>query len=139
MKPVVRALCGSIALVLALAGVATAGDEVTLDGSFVWVRSDSEHTGALTAVLTPDGDNTWNVAFHFVWEEEPHTYLGQATGTLGSGAFEGTAENDNPEHPLSFRFSGEFENGTFSGTHAFVQEDGSTRDGGTLTLSMPEA
>ena len=97
MKSLVKALCGSLALALALAGVAIADGEVTLEGSFVWVRSDNEHTGALTAVLTPNGDNEWDVAFHFVWEDEPHTYLGRATGALGSGSFEGTAENDNPD------------------------------------------
>ena len=139
MKRPAKLLCGSIALALALAGVVVANEAVTLEGSFVWVRTDSESSGDLTAVLTPNGENEWDVAFHFVWEDEPHTYLGQATGTLDTGAFEGTAENDDPDHPLSFRFSGEFEDGTFSGTHSCVQDDGSLRDGGTLTLSMPDA
>ena len=30
------------------------------------------------------------------------------------------------------------EDGTFTGTHGFVQDDGSDKDGGSLTLSMPE-
>ena len=138
MKRHTQIVCGILALALALTGAAFGEDDVTLEGSFVWARDDGDRTGALTAVLTPDGENEWKVAFHFIWEDEPHIYLGRATGGLGSGTLEGTAENDNPEHPLSFRFSGAFEDGTFNGTHGFVQDDGSVRDGGSLTLSMPE-
>ena len=137
MKHHSRLLCGIAVLALFVTGTAVAANEVTLEGSFVWSRDDGDRTGPLTAVMTPDGDNQWKVAFHFTWEDEPHTYLGQATGTLGSGALEGTAKGDNPDREMNFRFRGEFENGTFNGTHTFVREDGSQRDGGTLTLSMP--
>lgn len=115
-----------------------AEDAVTLEGSFVWARNDGDRTGPLTAVMTPDGDSEWDVAFHFTWEDEPHTYLGRASGTLGNGMLEGTATSDNPDHLLEFEFSGEFEDGTFYGTHGFVQEDGSLKDGGSLTLALPE-
>lgn len=138
MKRQTRLLFGLTVLALTLTGAAFAEGEVTLEGTFVWARDDGDRTGPLTAVMTPAGENEWTVAFHFTWEDEPHTYLGRASGTLGSGALAGTAENDNPDHPLSFRFSGEFEDGTFSGTHGFVQDDGSVKDGGSLTLSMPE-
>ena len=139
MKRLIQLL--SVVAVLALAiggGGAFAEDDVTLEGSFVWARDDGERTGPLTAVMTPAGDDKWDVAFHFTWEDEPHVYLGHATGALGSGPLEGKAESDNPDHLLRFEFSGEFENGTFTGTHGFIQDDGTIRDGGTLTLSMPE-
>ena len=126
-----------IALVgLTLAGVAApASDAVTLEGEFVWQRSDGNHAGALRAEFTPTGENTWNVAFHFEWEDGPHTYTGTATGNLATGDLEGEVVNDNPDRKATFRFTGTFENGTYSGTHAHVQEDGSLLDTGTLTLS----
>ncbi len=136
MNRTTKLVCGILALALALTGSAMADDEVTLEGSFVWARNDGDIEGDLTAIMTPSGDNEWTVAFHFIWEEEPKTYTGTATGELGTGSLEGTAESGD-ERDLNFRFSGQFEDGTFSGTHSFVQEDGSLQEGGTLTLSMP--
>lgn len=127
-------LGGFAVLVLLMGGTASADDTVTLEGSFVWEREDGQSTGDLTAVLTPHQDSGWDVAFHFVWEDEDHTYLGQATGNLDAGPFEGTAENDNPDNKISFRFSGEFEDGTFTGTHGWIKDDGSLERGGRLTL-----
>ena len=137
MKRIAPFVCGVMALALALTGSTLAADQVTLEGSFIWARDDGDISGDLTAVMTPDGDNDWTVAFHFTWEDEPQTYHGTATGELGAGALKGTAESGD-HRELSFRFSGEFEEGTFQGTHSFVQDDGSLREGGTLTLSMPE-
>lgn len=128
-------IAAGLALTLALATAGFGADEVRLEGSFVWERNDGDRTGALTAVMTPDGDNEWKVAFHFTWEDEPHTYLGRARGTLDDGPLAGTATSDDPDHLLRFEFRGEFEDGTFRGTHGFVQADGSVKDGGTLTLS----
>lgn len=138
MKLRTRRLFGFALIALALSGVALAGNEVTLEGSFVWARDDGDRTGDLTAVLTPDGENEWSVAFHFDWEGEPHTYLGTANGSLSDGPLEGTAENDSEENPASFRFSGEFEDGTFNGIHRYVNEDGNLQEIGTLTLAHPE-
>ncbi len=138
MRLTTRLLFVFAAIAFAWTGAVVADDEVTLEGSFVWARDDGDRTGDLSAVLTPDGENEWSVAFHFTWEGEPHTYLGTASGTLSDGPLEGAAENDNPDHPASFRFSGEFEDGTFNGTHQYVNEDGELRELGTLTLSHPE-
>ena len=131
---------GLIALgvvVLALAGTAVAAEEVTLEGSFDWARPDGERTGDLSAVMTPSGGGRWSVAFSFVWEDEPHVYLGEATGSLDAGLLEGTAKNDDEDQKLSFRFAGEFEDGTFHGKHSFVKDDGTVQELGTLTLSHP--
>lgn len=138
MKLRTQLLCGLAMLALALTGTAVADDDITLEGSFVWARNDGDRTGDLTAVMTPDGDNEWSVTFHFTWEEEDHVYLGTANGNLGSGSLTGTAKNDDDEHKMSFRFSGEFEDGTFTGTHGFVTEDGSLKEGGTLTLAIAD-
>lgn len=134
MKRYVHLLCGLAVVALVLTGTAVANDDVTLEGSFVWARQDGDRTGDLTAVMTPGGEDEWSVAFHFTWEDEAHVYLGTASGSLSSGPLEGSAENDDDDHKLSFRFSGDFENGTFNGTHGFVTKDGSLKDGGTLTL-----
>lgn len=124
-----------LALGPAVSAGATTSDAVTMEGSFVWNRDDVEHTGDLTAVLTPKADGEWAVAFHFLWEEEPRTFLGAATGGLDDGPLAGSAESDDPDHKIYFRFSGTTENGTFRGTHSFVQKDGSLEEGGTLTLA----
>jgi len=87
--------------------------------------------------MTPSGDGQWSVAFSFVWEDEPHVYHGQAAGSLEAGLLEGTAKNDDDDHKLSFRFSGEFEDGTFRDTHSYVKDDGTVKKLGTLTLSDP--
>lgn len=137
MKRIAPLLCSFFVLALALAGTAIADETVTLEGSFVWARDDGDVTGDLTAVMTAAGEDEWNVAFHFIWEEEPTVYRGRATGALGNGTLAGSAKSGD-ERDLSFRFSGEFENGTFQGTHSFVMDDGSLRQGGSLTLSMPE-
>ncbi len=140
MKQLVRLASLFAVLSLVFTGAAVASDAVTLEGSFVWARSDGDSTGDLTAVMTPEGKDgeTWSVAFHFVWEEEAHVYLGTASGGLEEGPLSGTAEGDDPDHKISFRFSGQFEDGTFNGTHAFVQEDGTLKDGGSLTLAKAD-
>ncbi len=130
----IRLVGGLVALMLVLTG-AVAADDVTLEGSFVWTRDDGDRTGDLRAVFTPAGDDEWTVAFHFVWEDEPHVYMGTATGNLSSGPLEGTAEGDDENHKISFRFSGEVEDGTFTGTHGYITGDGSLKQAGTLTLA----
>ncbi len=140
MKQLVQLASGFAILFLAFTGAAVASDEVTLEGSFIWARSDGDRTGDLTAIMTPEGEGgeKWSVAFHFVWEDEDHVYLGTASGGLEEGPLKGTAEGDEPDHKISFRFSGDFEDGTFTGTHGFVQEDGTLKDGGSLTLAKSD-
>ena len=120
---------------LPVAGFALDQEDVTLNGSFVWARDDGDRTGDLRAVFTPSKEHDWSVAFHFIWEDEDHVYLGTANGNLESGSLSGTAQSDGEERKLSFRFQGEFENGTFSGSHGWINKDGSLEHGGTLTLA----
>lgn len=126
-------------LILLAAGPAPADNGVTLEGSFVWTRDDGESTGDLTAVLTPGDENDWDVAFHFVWEDEAHTYLGTANGSLDAGSLSGTAESDNEDNKTTFRFKGEFENGEFNGTHGWVNKEGELEEAGHLTLARRRA
>lgn len=138
MKNFMRPLFGLGLLALALSGALVANEDVTLEGSFVWARDEGDISGDLSAVMTPAGENQWSVAFHFVWEDEPHTYLGTASGSLTHGELEGVAESDNEDHKISFRFNGAFEDGTFTGTHGWIKEDGTLETAGTLTLSQPQ-
>ena len=140
MKQLVRLASGFAILSLVFTGAAVASDEVTLEGSFVWARDDGDLTGDLTAIMTPEGEGgeKWSVAFHFVWEEKPHVYLGTASGGLDKGPLTGTAESDDPENRILFRFSGDVKDGTFTGTHGFVQKDGTLKDGGSLTLARTD-
>ena len=111
---------------------AAAGDDVTLEGGFVWEREDGNHEGDLKAILTPTGDGTWDVAFHFDWEDGPHVYSGTCSGSL-DGELTGDIVSDG-EREMNFTFEGSFEDGKFSGVHHFVTKEGETKRAGTLTL-----
>ena len=68
-------------------------------------------------------------------ETVPSTFLFDRLGRLVARDLEGSALEAAAESLVAL--GKEFEDGTFNGTHTFVREDGSLRDGGTLTLSMP--
>ena len=108
-----------------------AGDDVTLEGGFVWEREDGNHEGDLLATLTPTGEGEWAVKFEFDWEDGPHVYSGTCSGSL-DGEFSGDITSDG-EREMKFKFTGTFEDGMYSGTHSFVTEDG-LKPAGTLTL-----
>jgi hypothetical protein len=129
------ALLGIFFLAAALPGFAA--DDVTLEGGFVWERSDGNREGDIKATLIPTGDGEWNVSFEFEWEDGPHVYTGSCEGSL-SGEFSGNIAADGGRK-MKFKFSGAFEDGTFSGTHSFVNEDGTTKESGTLTLAAASA
>jgi len=112
-----------------------AGDEITLEGGFVWERSDGNEEGELKAVLTPTGEGEWDVSFYFDWEDEPHVYSGTCMGSL-DGELSGDITGDGDRKP-KFKFSGSFEDGKFSGTHERFGRDGELRATGTMTLEMP--
>ncbi|HXV75107.1 MAG TPA: hypothetical protein VD788_02230 [Candidatus Polarisedimenticolaceae bacterium] len=127
-------LLSAVAVLAFAYGGGSAAEAVTLEGGFVWERDDGTSDGALTAVLTPDGDGKWNVAFHFDWEDGAHVYSGTCEGSL-TGNLAGEVQSDNQDNTMNFRFSGKFENGTFNGTHAFITKEGEVKDSGTLTLA----
>jgi hypothetical protein len=122
----------AICVLAALPGLGA--EDVTLNGSFVWENDEGEHKGDLKAVLTPTGEGTWSVAFHFDWEDGPHVYRGTCSGSLG-GDLSGEVTSDG-ERKMQFTFSGAFEGGSFSGTHNFVDKDGAQKRAGTLTLAQ---
>ena len=110
-----------------------AGDDVTLEGGFVWEREDGNHEGDLKAVLTPAGDGEWDVSFYFDWEDGPHVYTGKCMGSL-EGELTGNIKADG-DREMNFTFAGAFEDGKFSGTHNFLSKEGEENKAGTLTLS----
>lgn len=128
------ALLGALVLV-ALPGFA--GDDVTLDGGFVWEREDGNIDGDLKAVFSPTGDGEWSVAFHFDWEDEPHVYTGTCSGSLAEGELAGDITSDG-DREMKFKFTGSFEDGSFNGTHGFVTEEGEIKNAGTLTLASAD-
>ena len=109
-----------------------AGESQTLEGEFVWKRSDKEIPGALEAVFEPTGENTWNVSFHFTFRDKEHTYTGTAEGSLTEGELHGRVMTD-AEEPSPFEFEGSFTDGQFSGTHASLRT-GEAQPTGTMTL-----
>jgi hypothetical protein len=137
MKLFVRLTAILAVLILAGGFAAMASEDVMMEGGYVWQRDDGAKEGSLTAALTPDGDGKWNVAFSFDWEDGPHVYTGSCEGSL-SGEFSGNIAADGGRK-MKFKFSGAFEDGTFSGTHSFVNEDGTTKESGTLTLAAASA
>ena len=135
MKTRTLAFVTFTALVLLVAAPALlAAESQTLNGEFVWDRSDEEITGALKAVFEPTGENTWDVTFYFTWEDEDRVWNGTAEGSLGNGTLTGNAVSDD-ERQTQFEFEGTFaEDGSFAGTHQVIQESGEKRSTGSLTL-----
>lgn len=130
MKKLALAIALTALVVLPTTGL-KAADSHTLNGEFVWNNEDQK--GDLEAVFTPTGKKSWDVAFHFVWEGEPHVWKGTAEGKLDKGTLSGQVETDG-EHKSQFVFKGKFDKqGQFEGTHAGVR-DGEERPTGTMTL-----
>ena len=132
MKTSIR-LMALVAIVALAAMPSFAADDVTMEGQFVWEREDGSHDGGLKAIFTPTGDGTWDVAFHFDWEDGPHVYTGSCSGDM-DGELTGDVVSDG-EREMNFKFMGAFEDGTYTGTHGFVDKDGEIKHAGTLTLS----
>ncbi len=110
---------------------AMADDTQTLTGEYLWTNRDSR--GDLKAVFTPTGtDGIWDVTFYFNFRGEPHEYAGSAEGSLSEGALKGVVKNEDKKR--TFTFEGEFEDGTFRGTHEETTPSRARRTG-TLTLS----
>ncbi|MEM1182964.1 MAG: hypothetical protein AAGM22_31770 [Acidobacteriota bacterium] len=121
------------ALCLFAAPATFADDAKTLEGEFVWERSDKNITGPLKAVFEPTEDQgTWNVSFHFTFEGKDHIYAGTAKGNLGEGELAGEVMSDGDE-PSPFVFEGAFTDGKFQGTHAGFR-NGDRRPTGSMTL-----
>ena len=112
-----------------------AGDDVILEGGFVWERDDGSHEGDIKATLTPTGDGEWDVSFEFEWEDGPHVYTGTCSGSL-DGELSGDITSDG-ERDMKFKFNGSFADGKFSGTHGFVTDEG-YKSAGTLTLGSAD-
>ena len=123
----VLAIVGAMAVSFGL--VTGSAEKRTLKGSFHW--TDGGNKGDLEAVFTPTGEGTWDVAFHFKFRGEPHTYSGTAEGTLANGALEGRVLNEGRNR--TFTFKGTFAEGEFQGAHAEIEDDGEHATG-TLTL-----
>jgi len=119
-------------------GGAGASETVTLEGSFYWNISEKGRRGDLIGVFTPTSQDSWDVAFHFEWEGEPRVWKGSAQGSLTEGSLKGEVQTDDPEYQFTFRFSGDFKDGTFHGTHGQLEE-GELEDRGTLTLQAPNS
>lgn len=122
-----------IALTLLVAPPLLAADSQTLNGEFIWERDEENIVGDLKAVFEPTGENTWNVAFYFHFNDDDHIYTGTAKGNLTDGELEGEVMSDDDEpHPYSF--TGTFAaDGSFSGIHHYAGGDEPARTG-TITL-----
>jgi hypothetical protein len=118
-------------LIGALAWHASASEARRLKGDWVWSNGG---TGDLEAVFTPTGEHKWDVAFHFNFRDEDHTYSGTAEGDLGGGELKGRVQNEGKSR--TWVFKGKFEGGKFSGTHAELRDD-KEQTTGTLTLREP--
>ncbi len=136
MKQIPLLLLG-LALLLPLpAGTLAADDSTptdsrTLTGEYFW--QDADLHGDLEAVFTPTGENEWSVEFHFTFRDRPRTYSGTAMGNLETGSLDGTVYGESRRGQREWVFRGSFEDGTFRGDHAEM-EDGEEIPSGTLTL-----
>jgi hypothetical protein len=130
MKRIALAFVLVALVAVVTAGVSYAEGTETLTGAFVWNNEDQ--TGDLEAIFTNTGEGMWDVAFHFIWEDEPHIWAGTAEGSLTEGELKGSVTTDG-ERESTFTFEGMFEGGKFSGTHGSMR-DGEMNDTGTITL-----
>ncbi len=96
--------------VLLLASPAVAANTV-LDGEYSW---DNGGSGALEARFKDQGEGSWKVAFHFVFQGKKRVWKGFARGQLGVGELRGEVRWGD----RVFLFEGQFEDGTFVGTHS---------------------
>lgn len=121
--------------VLFLVAPATMADDTqTLEGEFIWERDDHDIAGPLKAVFESTGEDTWDVSFHFTFEDKPHVYTGTANGNLKDGELTGEVLSDGEEQQ-PYTFSGTFaEDGSFSGTHQYNGGE-EARDTGKITLA----
>ena len=131
MKNTALPLLALILLLVNPGGFADAAGEQTLTGSYRW---NNGHPDDLKAIFTATGEDRWDVAFHFRFRGSPEVFSGTARGSLSQGKLEGRVKNRNGRGSRTFTFRGEFEDGTFRGTHAevFGRRESST---GTLTLA----
>lgn len=106
-----------------------ASGERTLSGEYRSGFGD----GPVEAVFTAAREGRWEVAFHFSHAGRDLTYSGEAEGSLDEGELRGRVET--PDGGRRFTFRGEFENGTFRGTHAELYRNQERRTG---TLTMKE-
>jgi hypothetical protein len=132
IKITLTALATLAALLVAVPSLLATNTQ-TLQGEFVWERSDKSISGDLEAVFEPTGDATWNVSFHFTFDEKDHVYSGTAEGSLTEGELLGHVMTDG-EEPSPFEFKGTFADGSFTGTHMGFR-DGEAEPTGTMTLS----
>ena len=120
----------ALALLIGASAVTLAEGEKTLNGEFNWSGRGTD--GDLEAVFTPTGEESWTVDFHFEFRGSSHVYSGTAVGSLSEGKLEGQVRSENQKR--SFTFTGKFDDGKFSGTHAETT-GGREASTGTLTLS----
>jgi hypothetical protein len=132
MRRIGRLILGLVVCMTAVGGT-LAGDEVKLEGGFVWHHSEGNVDGRLEAVFSSTGTNRWKVSFRFEWEDVPHVWLGTAQGNLKSGDLSGEVVSDDDQQ-AEFKFKGTFEGGKFTGTHAQVRRNSGPRATGTLSL-----
>ena len=99
----------------------------TLTGKY----SSGNGSGPLEAIFQPAGEGRWKVEFHFRFQGRAHTFSGTALGSLSDGGLEGKVRNESGKR--TFTFEGEFEGGTFQGTHAELERRGPEATG-TMTL-----
>lgn len=123
-------LSAAVCLVFAPVAGSDTPEVQTLTGEYQW--SERGASGDLEAIFKPTGEGTWKVDFHFEFRGQPHIYSGTAEGSLSEGPLSGTVLNEDKRR--TFKFTGSFEDGQFSGTHSEMREDGETATG-TMSLS----
>lgn len=127
-----KAALGLLCLLAVAAPLASAEETQKFAGHYRWDAQDL--SGNLEAVFTPTGESTWDVAFHFNFQG-PHTFVGTAQGSLGTGKLEGTVVNE--RETRTFKFRGTVKKGKFRGVH-FETSGGGQRKTGTLSMKAAD-
>lgn len=131
MKKLMPWLIVSVALLIAMGGVATAAENQTWNGEYNWNNGGE---GPLKGVFTARGEDSWKVAFHFRFNGKKYVYKGTAEGSLSGGRLAGEVTH----RGRRWTFEGTVKDGTFQGSHTEMGQDGAFETG-TMTLSRPSA
>jgi hypothetical protein len=127
-------LFGGVLLFGALAIADAPKKTLALSGTFNWSMEKPQKEHALTATLTPVGENEWSAVWCFTWDDKPTSWTGTVKGDLVKGKSSGTGFY--PDNKSTFTFDGTATDGVVKFSSAKIMPDKTTQPMGTGSFSV---